>query len=87
MPPQRTPTICITFIQFWPNVLDVGPTLYECFTKVLCLLGHASILWRLDYYRSLYASFIIHLRASESSVSRINYHYYINLLVVRVSHG
>ena len=42
-------------------------------------MPHASIFWRLDYHRSLYVSFIIHLRASESSVSRITYHY-INLL-------
>ena len=27
------------FIQCWTNVEDVGPTLYKCFTNVLCLLG------------------------------------------------
>ena len=31
-------TKCTTFIQCWANVEDVGPTLYECFTNVLCLL-------------------------------------------------
>ena len=31
--------ICITFIQCRPNVFDVGPTLYKCYTNVLCLLG------------------------------------------------
>ena len=30
--------ICITFIQRLPNVFDVGPTLYKCYTNVLRLL-------------------------------------------------
>ena len=30
---------CITFIQCWTNVEDVGPTLYTYYTNVLCLLG------------------------------------------------
>ena len=29
---------CITFVQRWPNVFDVGPALYKCYTNVLCLL-------------------------------------------------
>ena len=36
---QQTQNICITFIQRRPNVFDVGPTLYKCYTNVLCLLG------------------------------------------------
>ena len=38
---QQTQNICITFtwfIQRRPNVFDVGPTLYKCYTNVLCLL-------------------------------------------------
>ena len=35
---QRAQNICITFIQRRPNVFDVGPTLYKCYTNVLCLL-------------------------------------------------
>ena len=31
--------ICITFVQCWTNVEYVGPTLYKCYTKKLCLLG------------------------------------------------
>ena len=31
--------ICIAFVQRWANVFDVGPTLYKCYTNVLCLLG------------------------------------------------
>ena len=26
-------------MQRWTNVFDVGPTLYKCYTNVLCLLG------------------------------------------------
>ena len=36
---RQTQNICITFIQRWPNVEDVGPTLYKCYTNVFCLLG------------------------------------------------
>ena len=36
---QQTQNICITFIQCWTNVEDVGPTLYKCYTNVLSLLG------------------------------------------------
>ena len=39
VPTQQTENICITFIQCWTNVEDVGPTLYKCYTSVLCLLG------------------------------------------------
>ena len=36
---QWTQNICITFVQCWINVEDVGPTLYKCYTNVLCSLG------------------------------------------------
>ena len=36
---QTTQNICITFIQCWTSVADVGPALYKCYTNVLCLLG------------------------------------------------
>ena len=36
---QQTQNTCITFVQCQPNVFDVGPTLYKCYTNVLCLLG------------------------------------------------
>ena len=29
--------ICIIFVQYLTN--DIGPTLYRCYTNVLCLLG------------------------------------------------
>ena len=35
---QQTQSICITFVQRRPNVQDVGPTLYKCYTNVLRLL-------------------------------------------------
>ena len=31
---QQTQNICITFIQCWTNVEDVGPTLYKGYTNV-----------------------------------------------------
>ena len=36
---QQTQHICITFVQRRPNVFDVGPTLYKCYTIFLRLLG------------------------------------------------
>ena len=42
---QRTQNNCITFIQCWSNVEDVGPTLYKCYTNVLCLLGMVWFNW------------------------------------------
>ena len=39
---QKTQNICITFVQRRPNVFDVGPALYKCYTNVSCLLGWAS---------------------------------------------
>ena len=35
--------ICITFIQRRPNVFDVGPTFYKCYTNVLFLLGRQTV--------------------------------------------
>ena len=40
---QQTRNICITFLPCWTNVEDdedVGPTLYKCYTIVLCLLDN-----------------------------------------------
>ena len=36
---QQTQNIFITFKQRRPNVFDVGPTLYKCYTNVLSVLG------------------------------------------------
>ena len=59
---QQTQNICITFIQCWTSVEDVGPTFYECYTNALCLLGweqshirhrwctHSMLLIRLSFY-------------------------------------
>ena len=38
-PPQWTQNICITFVQRWTNVEDVGSTMYKCYTNVSRLLG------------------------------------------------
>ena len=35
---QQAQNSCITFIQCWTNVKNVGPTLYKWYTNVLCLL-------------------------------------------------
>ena len=29
----------LTFVQWWVTLEDVGPTLYKCYTNVVCLLG------------------------------------------------
>ena len=34
---QQTQKNYIAFVQRRPNVFDIGPTLYKCYTNVLCL--------------------------------------------------
>ena len=41
---KQTQNMCVTFVQCWTNVEDVGPTLYKCYANVLCLLGSLIIL-------------------------------------------
>ena len=31
---QRTQNICMSFVQRRPNVFDINPTLYKCYTNV-----------------------------------------------------
>ena len=58
---QQIHNICITFVQWRPNVPDVVPTLYKCNTNVLCLLGicmilvviHLCIVWKLSLYNNI----------------------------------
>ena len=51
---QQAQNICITFVQCWTNVEDIGPMLYKCYANVLCLLGIAS-----RYSTILFIYFII----------------------------
>ena len=51
---QQTQNICITFRHLYnvgpaskTDVEDIGPTLYKCYTPVLCLLGAPSSLTQL----------------------------------------
>ena len=60
---QQTQNICITFVQRRPNVLDVGPTLYKCYTDVLCLLGVG-----FDSRNRLLSTFRLILFISEASL-------------------
>ena len=46
---QQTQNICIALVQRRPNVFDVGPTLYKCYTNVSCLLGTAQSSLRTSY--------------------------------------
>ena len=43
MSPANTKHACVQHcVQRRPNVFDVGPTLYKCYTNILCLLGFDS---------------------------------------------
>ena len=44
---QQIQNTCITFIQRWPNVFDVGPTLYKCYT-------HVCVYWAVGMAVSVY---------------------------------
>ena len=52
--------ICITFIQRWTNVEDVGPTLYKCYANVLCLLGCLTRCWTLRCQKTPLSASIFH---------------------------
>ena len=66
-PCQQTQNICITFIQRRPNVFDVGPTLYKCYTNVLCLLGCESPVFSNQVSSPVDVSCTGHLIRSSSS--------------------
>ena len=40
---EYTQNIRIAFVRCWINVEGVGPTLYKCYTNVLCLLGDTAL--------------------------------------------
>ena len=40
---QQTQNFCIAFVQRRPNVFAIGPTLYKCYTNVLCLLSKVQL--------------------------------------------
>ena len=68
-PTRETKKTCITFIQCRPNVYDVGPTLYKCYTNVLCLLRRRSI------NVGLIIMYFIRIRNTETSTHTIHiYH-------------
>ena len=56
---QQTQNICIPFIQRRPNVFDAGPTLYKCYTNVLCLLGTDDIIENMKYINEIYSFALI----------------------------
>ena len=53
---QETQNIYITSIQRRPNVFDVGPTLYRCYTNVSLLLGIDFFLVDLKYTQSAHGT-------------------------------
>ena len=53
MSTQQTQNICIAFVQCWSNVEDVGPTLYKCYTNVLCFLGKYINHWSANKARNV----------------------------------
>ena len=52
---QQTQNICITFVQSWPNVFDVGQKLYRGYANVLCLLAVFATwqIWNKSYQMKL----------------------------------
>ena len=56
---QQSRNICITFVQRRPNVSDVGPTLYKCYTNVSCLLVKGITIY-VSTGASLWSSVVLH---------------------------
>ena len=62
------------FMQCWTNVEDVGPTLYKCYTNVLCLLG------RRTFSQTLYIfSMLVQCWASVADVGLALKQHWINV--------
>ena len=59
----------------WTNVEDVGPTLYKCYTNVLCLLGRRTFSQTLYIY-----SILVQCWASVADVSLALKQHWINVL-------
>ena len=59
---QHTQNMCITIVQCWTNVEDVGPTLYKCYTHVLCLLGWPASLCSLLGFGPIFNLYCVHFR-------------------------
>ena len=49
LPMQCAQNICITFIQCWTNVENVGPMLNKCYINGVCLLGWTFFVCILPY--------------------------------------
>ena len=49
----------MTFLQRQPNVFAVGPTLYKCYTNVVCLLGIKSCFLEPDHMILLQTSEVL----------------------------
>ena len=60
---QKTQNICITFVQHRPNVFDGGPTLYKCYTNVLCWLGQYGTP-AISYFTSIDSTRNVHIPAN-----------------------
>ena len=62
------------FMQCWTNVEDVGPTLYKCYTNVLCLLGRRTFSLTLYIY-----SMLVQCWVSVADVGLALKHHWINV--------
>ena len=62
---SRLVNVCIPFIQRPPNVSDVGPTLYKCYTNDLCSHGKAPMWHSFEW--------LIGTFSSEGTVSMSSY--------------
>ena len=78
---QQKQNICIKFIQCWANVEDVGPTLYKCYTNVMCDPG--GVTWQIKRPVSVVPVKVIFTNTMMSYVNVIDislcYHGYVVL--------
>ena len=85
---QQTLNICITFVQRRPNVFDVGPTLFKCYTTVLCLLGRYVVFnfhdwpWTLDKWTS---TSDLHCEMIKGSANLCGHHHKVKIKLINYS--
>ena len=58
---HQTRNICITFVQCWSNVEDVGPTFYKCYTNVFWGISLYGLNLIVIYYQRIFFTTYVNL--------------------------
>ena len=80
---QHTQIICITLIQRRPNVFDVGPTLYKCYTNVL--LGVINPVSAEHYYIVIFNLFYKQVKSQLLGMKWLSKHQHLQMFGLKLN--